>query len=68
MAPELFFGPAREPTNDRVAREEAAKAVCAACPARASCLAAALRRREPAGVWGGLSESERNQLLVAGRP
>ncbi|WP_432485990.1 WhiB family transcriptional regulator [Kineococcus esterisolvens] len=37
----------------------AAKALCARCPLRAPCLAGALARREPAGVWGG-------QLFVGG--
>jgi len=32
---------------------ETAKALCRACPARAACLAGALKRREPWGVWGG---------------
>jgi hypothetical protein len=32
---------------------EAAKALCQECPARAACLAGALRRQEPWGVWGG---------------
>ena len=31
----------------------AAKAFCQACPIRLSCLAGALARREPWGVWGG---------------
>ncbi len=30
-----------------------AKAICAGCPIRAACLAGALDRREPWGVWGG---------------
>ena len=38
---------------------EAAKSLCAPCPLRDSCLAGALERREPWGVWGG-------QLLVMG--
>ncbi|WP_337059412.1 WhiB family transcriptional regulator [Kineococcus sp. G2] len=37
----------------------AAKALCSPCPLRAACLAGALARREPAGVWGG-------QLFVGG--
>lgn len=32
---------------------EFAKALCQTCPVRASCLAGALDRREPWGVWGG---------------
>ena len=32
---------------------ETAKALCLDCPVRAECLAGALERREPWGVWGG---------------
>lgn len=32
---------------------EFAKALCATCPARTECLAGALERAEPWGVWGG---------------
>lgn len=38
---------------------EFAKALCVTCPARAQCLAGALDRREPWGVWGG-------ELFIAG--
>ena len=41
------------------ARDAAAKAVCATCPVIAQCAAHALSVREPYGVWGGLSEDER---------
>jgi WhiB family transcriptional regulator, redox-sensing transcriptional regulator len=44
--PELFFA---ESPDD----VETAKAVCRECPARDVCLAGALKRREPWGVWGG---------------
>lgn len=44
--PELFF--AESPTD-----VELAKALCVDCPVRTECLAAALERREPWGVWGG---------------
>ena len=43
---ELFF--AESPTD-----VELAKSLCASCPVRATCLAGALDRREPWGVWGG---------------
>jgi WhiB family transcriptional regulator, redox-sensing transcriptional regulator len=32
---------------------ERAKALCRGCPVRVACLAGALERREPWGVWGG---------------
>jgi WhiB family redox-sensing transcriptional regulator len=32
---------------------ERAKALCGACPIKAECLAGALAREEPWGVWGG---------------
>jgi WhiB family redox-sensing transcriptional regulator len=32
---------------------EAAKALCIGCPLRTECLAGALERGEPWGVWGG---------------
>jgi WhiB family transcriptional regulator, redox-sensing transcriptional regulator len=44
--PELFF--AEHPHDIDRARE-----LCGGCPARAACLAGALQRREPYGVWGG---------------
>lgn len=44
--PELFF--AESPAD-----VETAKAVCVDCPIRRQCLAGALERREPWGVWGG---------------
>ena len=44
--PELFFA-------ETPADVEAAKALCLGCPVRSECLAGALERREPWGVWGG---------------
>ncbi|MFV0458818.1 MAG: WhiB family transcriptional regulator [Actinomycetales bacterium] len=38
---------------ERPAEVEAAKALCVECPVQAACLAGALERREPWGVWGG---------------
>jgi WhiB family redox-sensing transcriptional regulator len=52
VEPDLFFA-------ELPAEVERAKSVCAGCPVRAHCLAGALRRREPWGVWGG-------ELLVRG--
>ena len=62
---EAFYHPDNERGPAREARELAAKAVCADCPVRAACAAYALATREPYGIWGGLSESEREELLGA---
>jgi WhiB family redox-sensing transcriptional regulator len=63
LAPELFY-PERGGAQDERARQiEQAKAVCAGCSVRPQCLAAALEAREPFGIWGGMSETERRSLL-----
>jgi WhiB family redox-sensing transcriptional regulator len=49
----LFF-------SDDVIDIARAKAMCGLCPLQASCLAGALEREEPWGVWGG-------ELLSGGR-
>jgi WhiB family transcriptional regulator, redox-sensing transcriptional regulator len=46
---------------------EQAKALCVACPIRAECLAGALRRGEPWGVWGG-EIFERGIVIPRKRP
>ena len=55
----LFSPPAGERGPARAAREAAAKAVCASCPVLTECAAHALTVREPYGVWGGMSEDDR---------
>ena len=44
--PELWFA-------EQTARVEQAKALCRECPLVAGCLAGAIEREEPWGVWGG---------------
>jgi len=59
-----FFPPnTAERREDRDQREEHAKAICLQCPVRRECLDFALRVREPHGIWGGLTETERRRLL-----
>ncbi len=43
--------------------QKRARLVCMGCPVRAICLAEALDNRIEWGVWGGLTERERRQLL-----
>lgn len=44
-------------------REQRAKEMCRQCPVIQECRSHALEVGEPYGVWGGLSESERDLLL-----
>ena len=46
---------------------ERAKTLCGACPVRAACLAGALEREEPWGVWGG-EIFERGVVVPRKRP
>lgn len=63
----LFFHPEGERGAARSSREEAAKEVCMRCPVRSECATHALSVREPYGVWGGLTEDEREELLGRAR-
>lgn len=52
------------PEGSHAAKQRAeAKAVCRACPVIDRCLAWALDTNQREGVWGGLSETERRDLL-----
>jgi len=54
--PDIFY-----PVSDDDAEE--AKAICASCPVRQSCLEYSLSAREREGVWGGLTERERRRIV-----
>ena len=58
--PELWF--AESPAD-----LERAKTFCLDCPLRAECLAGAVRRHEPWGVWGG-ELFERGVVIARKRP
>ncbi|KAB1504240.1 WhiB family transcriptional regulator [Corynebacterium sp. 320] len=58
-----FFHPDGERGQARARREARAKAICAQCPVMQECRDHALRVGEPYGIWGGLSESEREEIL-----
>ena len=55
VEPDLFY-------PDRSADTREAKKVCGQCEVRTQCLAYALANGETEGVWGGLSERERQGL------
>jgi WhiB family redox-sensing transcriptional regulator len=58
--PDMWF-------SDAPAELELAKSLCADCPLRAECLAGALERAEPWGVWGG-EIFERGAVVPRKRP
>jgi WhiB family transcriptional regulator, redox-sensing transcriptional regulator len=60
----VFFPPTHsERKEEKLAREARAKAICKNCVVRLDCLEYAIQIREPHGIWGGLNETERKQLL-----
>jgi len=76
--PALAPAPVRRPLPCRVENSELwfaesptqleqAKAFCQHCPVRAACLAGALDRGEPWGVWGG-EIFERGAVIARKRP
>ena len=60
----VFFHPEGERGPARRKRDAAAKAVCATCPVLNQCREHGLAVREPYGVWGGLSEEEREAIYA----
>jgi WhiB family transcriptional regulator, redox-sensing transcriptional regulator len=58
--PDLWF-------SDSPAQLELAKAMCSDCPVRVECLAGAIERNEPWGVWGG-EIFERGAVVPRKRP
>jgi WhiB family transcriptional regulator, redox-sensing transcriptional regulator len=61
----LFFHPENERGPARAGREAHAKQICSSCPVLVRCRAHALAVHEPYGVWGGLSEAERDEIVRA---
>jgi WhiB family transcriptional regulator, redox-sensing transcriptional regulator len=60
----IFFHPQNERGLARLRRDRSAKRICAACPVRVECADYAIRAREPYGVWGGLTEEERERIYA----
>ena len=56
--PKIWF-----PDGVRMASLRRAVAICNLCPVKAECLAHALEVKEPHGVWGGVSETQRRRML-----
>jgi WhiB family redox-sensing transcriptional regulator len=63
--PSLFFHPESERGPARAKRDAAARAVCSGCPVLQACRTHGLTTREPYGMWGGLSEDDREAVYAA---
>ena len=63
MDVDAFYHPAGERLDEKTARINQAKQICRRCPVISQCATWALRTREPYGVWGGMSETERAEIL-----
>ncbi|MFE4329697.1 WhiB family transcriptional regulator [Streptomyces sp. NPDC056831] len=63
--PQIFFPEGSE--SDVIASTALAKSFCRRCPVSGRCQLQALERAEPYGVWGGLDEDERREILRAAR-
>ena len=60
---EAFFPPSHaERKEEKLQREERAKAICRSCIVQGACLDYAIRIQEPHGIWGGMNETERKQM------
>jgi WhiB family redox-sensing transcriptional regulator len=55
--PELFFPISATRASKATVRR--AKRICAACPVSSDCLSYALAHRQEQGIWGGLTDEER---------
>ncbi len=63
----VFFHPDGERGRARAQREARAKEMCRECPVLRQCRSHALAVNEPYGIWGGLSETERDALARRSR-
>jgi len=59
--PDLWY--AGQNGTEARAQTYEAQAICRGCPVLEECAEQALDRREPWGVWGGLTEGERRNIL-----
>ncbi|WP_225102737.1 WhiB family transcriptional regulator [Streptomyces sp. CoH27] len=67
MDSSVFFSPTGERGTARRRREEAARAICRPCPVSSACGLFAEASRQAYGVWGGRTESERQETAQSVR-
>ncbi len=60
----MFFPPGHfERKDDKRERERRAKSICSTCSVVGDCREYSLTIREQHGIWGGLNEKERREVL-----
>ncbi len=59
----FFPPPSFERKEEKLERESRAKAICEECSVIDECRDYALKIREQHGIWGGLNELERREIL-----
>ncbi len=59
----FFPPPSFERKEEKLEREGRAKAICGECSVVYDCREYALEIREQHGIWGGLNELERREIL-----
>lgn len=66
--PEIWFAHEeyRRRTKLRAAAEERAKAICGRCALLDACREYGLATRQEYGIWGGLTEDDRKNVLARG--
>ncbi|MFE1520837.1 WhiB family transcriptional regulator [[Kitasatospora] papulosa] len=58
----VFYSPSGERKGARQRRAQRAQRICFSCAVRAQCAEFAFSHGETHGVWGGLSERERDTM------
>lgn len=67
MNSEFFFHSDAERGRARDSREARAKQICKTCPVITECREHALAVQEVYGIWGGLGENERREIIAQRR-
>jgi WhiB family transcriptional regulator, redox-sensing transcriptional regulator len=60
-SPDAWFPVRGDEASRKTAR--VAYAICAACPVRAQCLDWAINTRQVHGIWGGMGQHNRRQII-----
>lgn len=60
---DIFFYEDQERGENKQARISQARAICSICPVKNECLEFSIRTNQSHGMWGGLTQDERKELI-----